>query len=208
MTLTTGVLGVDFNLNSSCRQVYDNNMLAVEHPVVPLHATDVAADSATLVNCSNNVWNESMVTQPTPPSFDEFSMIKSLVFCIMFFISLIGNVATLIQMYRMRRRKSTINTLIVNLATADLFVTFFCIATEAIWASTVQWLAGNAMCKIVRFLQVFGMYLSTNITVVISLDRCCVILDPMSRNNAPQRIRHMVTVSWILSAFFSIPQVS
>ncbi|KAK3096878.1 hypothetical protein FSP39_004347 [Pinctada imbricata] len=79
-------------------------------------------------------------------------------------------------------------------------------AAEAIWQTTVQWLAGNSVCKLVRFIQGFGFLLSTYVTVVISLDRCCVILDPMSRNKAPQRVRVMVAVSWFLSALFSIPQ--
>lgn len=86
---------------------------------------------------------------------------KAVVFGVMFFISLIGNTATLMQMYRLRRRKSTINTLIVNLAIADLLVTFFCIAGEAVWAGTVQWLAGNVTCKVVKYMQVRSWATST-----------------------------------------------
>ncbi|CAL1527335.1 unnamed protein product [Lymnaea stagnalis] len=124
----------------------------------------------------------------------------------MFVISFIGNTATLIQMRRLRRRKSTINTLIVNLALADLLVSFFCIAGESVWAATVQWLAGNFMCKLFKYMQVFALYLSTYITVAISLDRCVAILDPMRRNGAAQRVRVMISFAWIFSALFSIPQ--
>ncbi|KAL8562695.1 hypothetical protein ACOMHN_011266 [Nucella lapillus] len=81
---------------------------------------------------------------------------KAVVFGVMFVISLVGNTATLMQMYRLRRRKSTINTLIVNLAIADLLVTFFCIAGEAVWAATVQWVAGNLACKFVKYMQEEG----------------------------------------------------
>ena len=96
----------------------------------------------------------------------------------------------------------------MNLAVADLFVTFFCNVTDAVWASTVQWLAGNVMCKLVKFLQVFGLYLSTYIIVIISIDRCYAILDPMSRNSAPKRVRVLTILTWIFSALFSLPQVS
>jgi gonadotropin-releasing hormone receptor len=51
----------------------------------------------------------------------------------------------------LRTLSVTINTLIVNLAVADLLITFYLMGVEAVWASTVQWLAGNAMCKIVKF---------------------------------------------------------
>ena len=142
------------------------------------------------------------------PTFDDVSMTKAIVYGAMFVISFVGNVATLIQMYRMRRRKSTINTLIVNLALADLLVTFFCIAGEAAWAATVQWYGGDLVCKSVKYMQVFALYLSTYITVAISLDRCIAILDPMRRNGATLRVRTMILLAWGFSALFSIPQVS
>ncbi|XP_076444164.1 gonadotropin-releasing hormone receptor-like [Babylonia areolata] len=140
------------------------------------------------------------------PTFNEVSLMKAVVFGVMFVISLVGNTATLTQMYRLRRRKSTINTLIVNLAIADLLVTFFCIAGEAVWAATVQWVAGNVACKLVKYMQVFALYLSTYITIAISLDRCIAILDPMRRQGAAHRVRVMMLVAWGCSAIFSIPQ--
>lgn len=142
-----------------------------------------------------------------PPTFNEAFMTRTIILGIMFLMALIGNTATIIQMYRMRKRRSTINTLIVNLAVADLIITFFPMGVQAVWASTVQWLAGNAMCKIVKFCTATGLLASTYITVVISLDRCCVIMDPISRHKAPKRVKTMVVISWVLSALFSIPQV-
>ena len=165
--------------------------------------------NATFQKDSDANYSEDMAHPPIePPTFNEMSLIKTIVLSAMFAISLLGNTATLIQMFRMRRRRSTINILIMNLAVADLFVTFFCNVTDAVWASTVQWLAGNAMCKIVKFLQVFGLYLSTYIIVIISIDRCYAILDPMSRNSAPKRVRVLILLAWIFSALFSLPQVS
>ena len=148
------------------------------------------------------------ITLQDMPVFDEAKMIKVLVLGTLFFVSVFGNLATIIQMYKMRKRKSTINTLIINLATADLLVTFFCMGAEAIWSATVQWYAGEFMCRFVKFAQVFANNLSTYVTVVISLDRCCVILYPMSRNKAPKRVRNMIICSWCLCAVFSVPQVS
>ncbi|KAL8615059.1 hypothetical protein ACOMHN_013593 [Nucella lapillus] len=97
--------------------------------------------------------NFSNVSQRSAPTFNEVSLMKAVVFGVMFVISFVGNTATLAQMYRLRRRKSTINTLIVNLAIADLLVTFFCIAGEGVWSGTVQWLAGNITCKVVKYMQ-------------------------------------------------------
>ncbi|KAL8562697.1 hypothetical protein ACOMHN_011268 [Nucella lapillus] len=54
--------------------------------------------------------------------------------------------------------------------------------------------------------EVFALYLSTYITIAISLDRCIAILDPMRRQGAAQRVRVMMLVAWGCSAIFSIPQ--
>ncbi|GFR65906.1 corazonin receptor [Elysia marginata] len=93
-------------------------------------------------------------TELEAPTFTTVMLTRCILFGVMFVISFIGNVATLIQMRRLRRRKSTVNTLIVNLALADLLVTFFCIAGDAAWVITVQWIAGNFMCKFVKYMQV------------------------------------------------------
>jgi len=97
---------------------------------------------------------EATVAPMEVPRITQLSVMQTVVLSIMFVVALIGNSATLARMYRMRRRRSTINLLITHLATADLIVTFFCNVTEAVWTSTVQWLAGNAACKIIKFLQV------------------------------------------------------
>lgn len=39
------------------------------------------------------------------------------------------------------------------------------------WAFTVEWTAGDAMCRIMMFFRTFGLYLSSFILVCISLDR-------------------------------------
>ncbi|XP_013406331.1 gonadotropin-releasing hormone receptor isoform X2 [Lingula anatina] len=154
-------------------------------------------------------WNNSTYgdyDRPSIPSFNRMSLIKTILFGIFLLISVVGNTLTLVQVYRMRRRKSTINTLVFLLASADLMVSFFVMVTEMTWTITVQWLAGTFMCKLMKYLEVFGFYLSTYTVVIISLDRCCAILDPLRRNRAPDRVRAMIIVAWILSALFSIPQ--
>ncbi|XP_052797102.1 gonadotropin-releasing hormone receptor-like [Mya arenaria] len=153
-----------------------------------------------------NVSMENATDIPLPV-FDEMNLVKLLVNGTLFILSLFGNISTIAQMYRMRRRKSTINTLIINLATADLLVAFFCMGVEAVWAATVQWYAGDFMCKAIKFAQVFSFNLSTYITVVISLDRCFVIMDPISRHKAPKRVRIMIAASWCFCAILSIPQI-
>ena len=58
------------------------------------------------------------------------------------------------------------------------------------------------------FAQVFGLYLSNYIIVVISIDRCSAILDPISKNKAPKRTKSMLVVAYTSSLLLSVPQVS
>jgi len=51
--------------------------------------------------------------------------------------------------------------------------------------------------------------LSTYTVVVIAIDRCAAVLDPLSqRTTARRRTRILVGVTWLLSAVFSLPQVT
>lgn len=39
------------------------------------------------------------------------------------------------------------------------------------WSITVSWEAGDAMCRIMAFFRIFGLYLSSFVIVCISIDR-------------------------------------
>ncbi|OWR51877.1 neuropeptide receptor A21 [Danaus plexippus plexippus] len=108
---------------------------------------------------------------------------------------------------RTRPSWTAIYSLIFQLSIADLLVTIFCIAGEAAWSFTVQWLAGNAMCKIFKFLQMFSLYLSTFILVLIGVDRWLAVKYPMKSMATASRSVRLVIIAWILSFVLSIPQV-
>jgi hypothetical protein len=42
---------------------------------------------------------------------------------------------------------------------------------EIIWAITVSWWAGDILCRVCSFFRIFGLFLSSNIVVCISIDR-------------------------------------
>ena len=50
-------------------------------------------------------------------------------------------------------------------------VTCILMPIEIGWAATVQWLAGDFLCRVLLVLRVFGLYLSNFILVCISIDR-------------------------------------
>lgn len=120
------------------------------------------------------------------PSLTDKVVVKVVVLSLMGFISLVGNMATIwnIQKNRATRRAlrhscSAIYALILHLSVADILVTFFCIIGEALWSYTVQWMAGDIACKLVKIFQMFALYLSTNVLVLIGIDRWVAVKYPM-----------------------------
>lgn len=149
----------------------------------------------------------SSCLKPAPQFTTEFQ-IRGLVLAVMAVLSLIGNTATIISIARQRTHfRSTVYILIHHLSIADLFVTFACITTESIWTYTVQWLGGNVLCKIMKYLQMFSLHVSTFILVLIGMDRYYAVRYPMRRSNIQKRIGYGIIFIWVLSGLFSIPQL-
>ncbi|XP_017786854.1 PREDICTED: gonadotropin-releasing hormone II receptor-like, partial [Nicrophorus vespilloides] len=74
------------------------------------------------------------------------------------------------------------------------------------WRITVQWLAGNFACKAFLFLRAFGLYLSSNVLICVSLDRYFAVLHPLKVNDARRRGKIMLAFAWSMSLIYSIPQ--
>jgi 7 transmembrane receptor (rhodopsin family) len=120
------------------------------------------------------------------PQLTDKVIIKVIVLSLMGIFSLVGNVATIwnIRKNRATRRAlrhscSAIYALLLHLSVADILVTFFCIIGEALWSYTVKWLAGDIGCKLVKIFQMFSLYLSTNVLVLIGIDRWVAVKYPM-----------------------------
>lgn len=148
------------------------------------------------------------------PEFTHRIAVKAAVLTVMAILSFVGNTWTIvsIRMNRSGKRShqtwSAVYRLILHLSIVDLLVTLFCLAGEAAWSYTVAWLAGNAVCKVFKFLQMFSLYLSTFVLVLIGVDRFVVVKYPMKSLNTARRLNRLIVFIWVLSLILSIPQVS
>lgn len=149
------------------------------------------------------------------PVLTKSTVIRASILSAMAVLSLFGNLATIISLKRGKRSRgrarpswTAIYSLIFQLSIADLLVTIFCIAGEAAWSFAVQWYAGNIACKLFKFLQMFALYLSTFILVLIGVDRWLAVKYPMKSMATATRSGKLVIIAWVLSFLLSIPQVS
>ncbi|RUS84007.1 hypothetical protein EGW08_008229 [Elysia chlorotica] len=75
-----------------------------------------------------------------------------------------------------------VNALIVNLCVADLLVICFSCVVQLIWEYYDRvWLAGDVMCRVIKMLQIFAICASTNMLVVIAVDRHQAITAPLRK---------------------------
>ncbi|XP_028316694.1 gonadotropin-releasing hormone II receptor-like [Gouania willdenowi] len=128
---------------------------------------------------------------------------------VLFVFAAVSNLSVLISVCwgRGYRLAAHLRPLIASLASADLIMTFVVIPLDAVWNVTVQWYAGDVMCKLLCFLKLFAMHSAAFILVVVSLDRHRAILHPLDSLDAGVRNRRMLLVAWTLSLLLSSPQL-
>ncbi|XP_014469329.1 PREDICTED: gonadotropin-releasing hormone II receptor isoform X2 [Dinoponera quadriceps] len=145
---------------------------------------------------------------PIDMRFNDGHLIKIITYSVLMVISAIGNIAVLIMtIIRKRKSKSRINTLVMHLAMADLFVTFLMMPFEIGWSITVSWEAGDAMCRIMSFFRVFGLYLSSFVIVCISIDRYYAVMRPLQILDVHRRGKITLIFAWVGSVLCSLPQM-
>lgn len=125
-------------------------------------------------------------------------------------LAILANTCIITALCRKRYKAksfSNINFLILQLAVSDILVAAFCLLADGVWKFTYQWLAGDFMCKFVKYIQMFALYTSTFIIVTIGLDRCIAIRFAISRYEHHRIVRYLSLVAWILAGLCSVPQV-
>ena len=78
---------------------------------------------------------------------------------ILFSLAILGVILNLCMawslMHKAAYKKSASGVLTLQLSFADLLVALFCLTSDGIWNVTMQWLAGNLLCRFVKYMQMF-----------------------------------------------------
>lgn len=168
-------------------------------------------NSQHLLDCDTSI---NITIGPLPTKLTTEALIRALILSVLGVISLIGNITTIWNMKKLqlsRKSKwhkwSAIYFLILHLSIADLLVTIFCLFAEAAWNLIVAWVVDELSFKLIKWFQMFSVYLSIYIHVLIGIDRFIVIKYPLkSLNKFKRNVRSMIII-YICCAILSIPQV-
>ncbi|XP_072438778.1 oxytocin receptor [Chiloscyllium punctatum] len=148
---------------------------------------------------------------PPPPVLvvrnELVARVEVAVLSVILVLALSGNLGVLLAIRSSRRKASSrMFYLVKHLSIADLVVAVFQVLPQLIWEVTFRFQAPDFLCRAVKYLQVVGMFASTYLLIVMSIDRCLTICQPLKslqqRSNRPY-----VVCSWVVSLLFSIPQV-
>lgn len=171
-------------MTATMEDVVGNATTTMVAPVAPLAPTDLPIDM----------------------TFNTGHMVSIVFYPILMVISAVGNITVFAMLCRRRKKcRSRMDNMLLHLSIADLLVTFLMMPLEIAWNYTVDWRGGDALCRIMSFYRIFGLYLSSYVLVCISVDRYFAVLRPMQISD--RRGRWMLVGAWVAAIVCSLPQV-
>ncbi|XP_062257107.1 oxytocin receptor [Platichthys flesus] len=137
---------------------------------------------------------------------EEVAKVEVTVLALVLFMALAGNLCVLLAIHTTKHSQSRMYYFMKHLSIADLVVAIFQVLPQLIWDITFRFYGPDALCRLVKYVQVVGMFASTYMLVLMSVDRCLAICQPL-RSLHRRKDRFYVISSWILSLLFSVPQM-
>lgn len=129
------------------------------------------------------------------------------VLTVTFVATVLGNSSVLLALHRTPRKTSRMHLFIRHLSLADLAVAFFQVLPQLCWDITYRFRGPDGLCRVVKHLQVFAMFVSAYMLVVMTVDRYIAVCHPLKTLQQPtRRSRLMIAAAWVLSFVLSVPQ--
>ncbi|XP_053144124.1 oxytocin receptor isoform X2 [Hemicordylus capensis] len=165
-----------------------------------------------IYNCSQS--NSTMENQTSKSNMTSWPLqrneyvakVEVAVLCLILVLALTGNLCVLLAIHTTRHKHSRMYFFMKHLSIADLTVAIFQILPQLIWDITFRFHGPDYLCRLVKYLQVVGMFASTYMLLLMSLDRCLAICQPL-RSLHRRSDRLSVLLTWIVCLLFSTPQL-
>ncbi|XP_017262601.2 vasopressin V2 receptor [Kryptolebias marmoratus] len=131
------------------------------------------------------------------------------VLAVILLLALLSNGLVLVVLLKRRRRRSPLHQFMLNLCVADLVVALFQVLPQLVWDAKGLFPGPDFVCRLVKYLQVLGMFASSYMIVAMTMDRHYAICCPLKahRSGASKRWNAFIVQAWGLSLLLSLPQV-
>lgn len=131
--------------------------------------------------------------------------VLSLVFGVLWLVSILGNALVCLVIHRSRRTQSTTNYFVVSMACADLLMSLGCAPFLLLQVALGRWPLSSAACRAVRYLQHLCPGVQVYVLLSISVDRFYTIVYPLSFKVSREKAKKMIMASWLFDAAFVSP---
>ena len=135
---------------------------------------------------------------------------ETFAYCLIFLVSLAGNTAIGIIVYKTKVMRKPINFLIVNMAMPDMLFPIFWIPWDIQSLYINSWLIGGplgqALCKLVRFLTSVSNAVSIQSLVLIAVDRFGAVVFPLRSPLISSKLcPFLILATWIIAMAVQSP---
>ncbi|XP_062256559.1 vasopressin V2 receptor-like [Platichthys flesus] len=153
--------------------------------------------------------NDSDSTGAQDLARDEgLAVVEIALLSVIFVCASILNTSVLVGLWRQRKQMSRMRVFVFHLCVADMVVAFFQVCPQLMWDITDRFVGPDLVCRLVKYLQVLGMFSSTYMIVVMTVDRYQAVCKPMVRfQRSRTKLNIPVCVAWGVSLLGSLPQV-
>ena len=127
---------------------------------------------------------------------------------IVIILAMIGNTLVIYIVFTVNHMRSSTNTLIANMAFADLLMTIdipYILKWVYVWDKWFGTFMGTVLCKCFHAAQVGSLAASVFSLVAISLDRSFAIVFPMRTIMTRKVVRFAITMTWLGALALTIP---
>lgn len=158
------------------------------------------------VNLSSTSLNLQIIADQ--PRNENLARVEIVLLSLIFLSATVLNFGLLLVLLRRRRPLSRMRVFVLHLCLADLAVAFFQVCPQLLWDITDRFVGPDLVCRLVKYLQVVGMFASTYMIVVMTVDRYQAVCNPMfvvQRRRAHWNVP--VCAAWIVSLVGSLPQI-
>uniref|UniRef100_A0A0K0EDP8 G_PROTEIN_RECEP_F1_2 domain-containing protein n=1 Tax=Strongyloides stercoralis TaxID=6248 RepID=A0A0K0EDP8_STRER len=155
----------------------------------------------------NRDFNSTFLDVPPKPITSDFVELGYLV--MMFMVGGPLNLAAYTQNFE-RTTITRLDILKRHLNYSDLLVLFVYVPSRVCWLVTYDWRGGDLLCKIIKFLHTFVFQISSNVIVVIGIDRLLSVTSHknLTSKTGLRRTRKMLAFAWIIAVLLSSPQIT
>ncbi|XP_055959248.1 cephalotocin receptor 2, partial [Patella vulgata] len=155
-----------------------------------------------LTQSESNSTNNNHTTRDS-----DMAKIEIAVQSVVLFLAIFGNLCVLFALARGKKVRSRMHMFIMHLSIADLLVAFFNVLPQLMWDISFRFEGGDFLCRFVKYMQLFVMYLTSYVLVMTAIDRYLAICHPLSTHTWTTRtVNVMVLGAYLISGILSIPQ--